>query len=245
MRVDITIRAGEIRPGLSPRAGIRHRLRRLVPQPGREGLPVPKHPHPDPLLPPLHRHHPSASIVELLPERAHPTADPTPRVLRAVVAVQVSRRAGHLPLHTAHVAVLGGVETGLVPGVAEVGGLEDVDLAVGGPDVGPRVGEPERRPGAAAVGGVEDGEDEEGVHLVLVGGLHAHREAARRGVRVGPGTDGRVDFQHRGVGVAGVGEVVLRRSLARDVVHVSVGGIVAGEIGEFVEEGLAGIWGGG
>lgn len=104
-----------------------------------------------------------------------------------------------------HGAARVGVQRHLVAVGALIDRLEDVDLAVVGP-VG-RVGQPERGPGAAAVGRVADVEDEE---TLVVGrlGLDADRETASRGIGVRLGTDGGVNAEDSSVGRS-IGEVLI------------------------------------
>lgn len=101
---------------------------------------------------------------------------------------------------------------------ALVDGLEHVNLAVLGPVAG--VGEPERRPGRAAVGCVLDVKDEEALVVCLLG-LDAHGETPGRGVGCAAGADGGVDLEDGRV-CAGVGEVLQHVSMEASL-RVSAG----------------------
>lgn len=116
--------------------------------------------------------------------------------------------------------------------------FHNIDLSIRRPVVW--IGEPERRPSAAADGSVLYVEDEEPVG-VLCFGAYAHGEAAGGGVGVGVGGYGCVNAQD-GAGGAGVGQVEGFGFSGGDVVDEAGGGVVAGEVVEVVEEGCSGVW---
>lgn len=188
---NIAVRAREISRSLAPGAGIRL-LAGNVRGNGAAG----KLPHADARITPLHGHDATAVLVVRRSKGVGRSLDATAGVaVLGRVAVLVERLVG-LFARDAHGAAGRGVQRHLVSVVGLVGGLHDVDFAVLGP-VG-RVGEPQRRPGAAAGGSVADVKDEEAV-VVGVFGLYAHREAASGGVGDAVGTDRGVDFEDRGI----------------------------------------------
>lgn len=199
MAANIAVRAGEIRRRHAP--SIRRGL--LARDIRRDAIPR-KLPHANTGITPLDGHDAAAVCIKLGAKGALVARDAAPGIVVGVlVARLVLGGAGHLALD-AHGAVLGRVQRHQVALVGEVGGLHDVNLAVGGP-VG-RVDEPEGRPGRAAVGGVLDVKDEEAV-VVRLFGLDAHAEAAGAGVGFGVWADGGVDFDD-GCVCGGVGEVL-------------------------------------
>ena len=182
---DITVRAREIRQCLAPRRRVRRgacrrgvrRRRRDV----RRNTVAREEPRADPGVAQLHGIHASAVAVERLAERGGLGLDAAAGIaVGAVVAVGREGGARLLPLD-GHGAALRRVQRHLVPRRGRVGRLEDVNLAVRRP-VG-LVGQPQRRPGRAAVWRVEDVEDEQ-AGVVRVLRLDPDRLAARRRVCV-------------------------------------------------------------
>lgn len=196
MAINITMRIREIGQRLGPGRRIRRRRSRDI---RRDGV-ARKEPDADALAAQLHGVDAAAIGVELLAVAGDGALDTTSGVVvGAVVAVCRQLRAGFLALGR-HAAVVGRVQRHFVAGVALVDGLHDVDFAVGGPVGG--VGEPEGGPGRAAVGRVDDVEDEE-ARVVLVFGGEAGGVAAGGGVGFGV-----VDAED-GAGGGGKGEVHL------------------------------------
>ena len=228
MGSDITVRAGEVRRRLSPRTRIGASSSDIR----RDGAPR-KLPDANPSRAELQGHDAATVTVEGRAERGRASIDAAAGVVvRRVDAGGGEGLAGLLPLD-AHAAPGRRVQRHLVRGAADhVDGLHDVDLAVRGPVAG--VAQPQRRPGAAAKGRVEDVEDEEPVGVLLLAG-DAHGEAAGRGVGVAVGRHGGVDAQH-GRGSAGEGEVQGLSLRGGNVVHESLRGVVAREVVEVVKE---------
>lgn len=162
---NITVRAREIRKRSTPTTRIRHRPRLDI---RRQRIPS-KTPDANARLPQLDSHHPAPSLIESGPVRlGRGRGDTAPGIaVRPVVTVPLARGAGHLAADVAHIAVIARVQRHRIPAVALVGRLEDVNLAVRRPDIGIWVGQPESRPGAAAIGGVAHIKEEEGADGVL------------------------------------------------------------------------------
>lgn len=188
VRANVAVRVGEVGGGGAPggRVGL---LGGDVAGDGVAG----KLPHAHALVAPLEGHDAAAVAVEGVAKGVGAALDAAAGVIvGVVVAVGVLGVARLLAAH-AHGAAAGRVQRHLVAGVALVGRLHDVNLAVVGPTIG--VDEPQGRPGPAAKGAVLDVEEEEAAVVRLARG-DADREAARRGVGLVARADGCVDLEH-------------------------------------------------
>ncbi len=162
MRTHVTFGVRKVGRRRAPRA----RVRLLGGYVGRNRVP-PELPHPDALVTPLHRHHAAAGRVVEGAEAAGRPADTAAGIaVGGIVAVLAQRLAAHDPLD-AHPAVICGVKGHLVAVGSLVDRLHDVDFAIVRPVV--RVGQPERRPRAAAVGGMFHIEDEQTLVVLRLG----------------------------------------------------------------------------
>lgn len=196
MLVDIAPRVREIRRRLAPS----RRVGRVVANIPRNTAPG-ELPHPDPGGPPLDGRDTAPGTIERVPVGRVVVAPHAAAriVVDRRVAVALQGGARHLAPATRHVAAAGRVQGHVVARVDAVDALQDVDLAVVRPVV--RIGEPERRPGGAAVGAVLDVEDEEALVVLRLRG-HPDALAALRG----RAAVGAVDAEH-GDRIVGVREV--------------------------------------
>lgn len=188
MARDGAISVGEVGRRRSPGTGIRVLVRDIV------GNAVPPElPHPYSGITPLHGHDTAAVGVEPAPVARGLSQHAASGVrVRGIVAIRVLRSPAHLALDV-HITPVVRVQRHLVAIGGVVHGLHDVDLAVLGPVA--RVGQPQRRPRAAAVGRVLDVEDEQTILVLRLGG-DAHGEAACRCIRAGRVAHGRVDSEN-------------------------------------------------